>query len=46
MKTNGALQKAALNLEYAMNVRRAKQAETASYVNAGLNIASSVISLL
>ena len=46
MRTNGALQKAALDLEYAMNVRRAKQAEINSYVNAGLSIASSALSLL
>lgn len=46
MRTNGALQKAALDLEYAMNVRKAKQAEINSYVNAGLQIASTAISLL
>lgn len=46
MRTNGALQKAALDLEYAMNVRKAKQAEINSYINAGLQIASSAISLL
>lgn len=46
MRTNGALQKAALDLEYAMNVRKAKQQEINSYVNAGLQIASTAISLL
>ena len=46
MRTNGALQKAAFDLEYAMNVRKAKQAEINSYVNAGLQIASTAISLL
>lgn len=46
MKTNGALQKAALDLEYAMNVRKAKQQEINSYINAGLQIASTAISLL
>lgn len=46
MRTNGALQKAALDLEYAMNVRKAKQQEINSYINAGLQIASTAISLL
>ena len=46
MRTNGALQKAALDLEYAMNVRKAKQAEINSYINAGLKIAGSALSLL
>lgn len=46
MRTNGALQKAALDLEYAMNVRKAKEAEINSYINAGLQIASTAISLL
>lgn len=46
MRTNSSLQKAALDLEYAMNVRKAKQAEINSYVNAGLQFASSAISLL
>lgn len=46
MRTNGALQKAALDLEYAMNVRKAKQQKINSYINAGLQIASTAISLL
>lgn len=46
MRTKGALQKAALDLEYAMNVRKTKQQEINSYINAGLQIASTAISLL
>lgn len=46
MRTNGALQKAALDLEYAMNVRKAKQQEINSYINAGLQIASTALSLV
>lgn len=46
MRTSGALQKAALDLEYAMNVRQARQNEINSYVGAALNIGSSVLALI
>lgn len=46
MHTNGALQKAALDLEYAMNVRKAKQQELDSYVNSALNIGVSALAFL
>lgn len=46
MRTNGALQKAALDLEYAMNVRKAKQQELDSYVNSALNIGVSALAFL
>lgn len=46
MRTNGSLQKAALDLEYKMNVAKAKRAETQGYVNAGLQIAGAALSLL
>lgn len=46
MRTNGALQKAALDLEYAMNVRKAKQQEINSYVGAALNIGSAALALI
>lgn len=46
MRTNGALQKAALDLEYAMNVRKAKQQEINSYVGAALQIGSAALALI
>lgn len=46
MHTNGALQKAALDLEYAMNVRKAKQQELDGYVNSALNIGVSALAFL
>ena len=46
MRTQGALQKAALDLEYAMNVKAAKKAEINSYVNTALQIGGAALSLL
>jgi hypothetical protein len=46
MRTNGALQKAALDLEYKMNVIKAKRQETNAYVNSGLQIAGAALSFL
>ena len=46
MRTNGSLQKAALDLEYAMNVRKARQQEINSYVGAALDIGSAALALI
>lgn len=46
MRTQGSLQKAALNLEYAMNVKRARQEEYNSYINSALKIGGAALSLL
>lgn len=46
MRQSGALQKAALDLEYAMNVKRARKAELNSYVGAALQIGGAALSLI
>lgn len=46
MRTQGALQKAAMDLEYAINVRRAKQDEISSWLNAGFSAGKAALSLL
>lgn len=46
MRTNGALQKAALDLQYAMNVKQAKRQEWAGYFQSGAQIVGTALSFL